>query len=116
MRLAIKAKNLKFYLNRSNFRKKVIISRSGLFDEDWYLRTYPDVARNGRDPVQHYIEFGDAEQRDPSRTFNAKWYRETYPERRADSGENTLVHHVRPVRRSACAPCRRRRTCRGGCR
>ena len=97
-RLAVRVlkslRNAKFYLDRERYRTTRIIRKSGLFDEDWYLRTYPDVARNGRDPVQHYIEFGDAEQRDPSRTFNAKWYRETYPDV-GDSGENTLVHHVK---------------------
>ena len=87
-------RNAKFYLNRERYRTARIIRKSGFLDEDWYLRTYPDVARNGRDPVQHYIEFGEAEQRDPSRTFNARWYRETYPDV-ALSGENTLVHHVK---------------------
>ena len=26
-----------------------------LFDVDWYLRTYPDVAASGGDPLAHYL-------------------------------------------------------------
>ena len=50
-RLAVRVlkslRNAKFYLDRERYRTTRIIRKSGLFDEDWYLRTYPDVARNG---------------------------------------------------------------------
>ncbi len=32
--------------------------RRGLFDADWYARTYPDVALTGLDPTEHYVRFG----------------------------------------------------------
>lgn len=37
------------------------------FDPDWYLQAYPDVARAGVDPWQHYLLHGKAEGRQPSR-------------------------------------------------
>lgn len=35
------------------------------FDAKWYLRQYPDVARAGCDPLEHYMAFGRAEGRAP---------------------------------------------------
>ncbi len=31
---------------------------SGAFDEQWYLREYPDVAMSGLDPALHYLWLG----------------------------------------------------------
>ena len=45
---------------------KVIIENSGLFDKDYYLKEYPDVAAAGVDPLWHFIEFGIREHRRPS--------------------------------------------------
>lgn len=50
-------------------RSKKIIERSGLFDGDWYLREYPDVAESGQDPVLHYLVFGAKEGRQPNANF-----------------------------------------------
>ena len=36
-----------------------------LFDADWYLAQYEDVARSGLDPLAHYLKHGAAEGRDP---------------------------------------------------
>jgi len=38
------------------------------FDRDWYLKEYPDVARAGIDPLDHYIQFGIQEGRWKSET------------------------------------------------
>jgi hypothetical protein len=38
---------------------------SGGFDEEWYLRTYPDVAESGRMPIEHYLRDGRKEGRLP---------------------------------------------------
>ncbi|WP_417726469.1 glycosyltransferase [Roseovarius sp.] len=34
------------------------IRKSGDFDADWYLKTYPDVAALGMDPAEHYLQYG----------------------------------------------------------
>ena len=50
-------------------RQIYILKRSGLFDAEWYLAHYRDVAEFGVDPVKHYIEFGLKEGRAPNAAF-----------------------------------------------
>ena len=35
-----------------------LLKASGLFDEEWYRATYPDVAMLRMDPAQHYLRYG----------------------------------------------------------
>lgn len=71
-----------------------LIRSSGLFDAEWYLSRYPDVAQEGRDPVTHYLEHGAFEKRDPSSRFSTKAYLKANPFLR-DSAVNPLVHFIR---------------------
>ena len=90
---------------REILRLSLVIGLSGLFDEAWYLKTYPDVAQAGLDPVEHYLRFGAAEARNPSALFDSQWYLTAYPDV-AQAGLNPLVHYIlfgrgegrRPVR------------------
>jgi O-antigen biosynthesis protein len=50
------------------------IARSGLFDREWYLKSYPDVVARGIDPVRHYVAYGAREGRDPSPSFSTRGY------------------------------------------
>jgi hypothetical protein len=75
-------------------RKKVkLLKRSGLFDEAWYLAQYPDVAKAGANPIEHYIVHGAEEGRNPSPTFDTRFYLNHYPDVAA-AGFNPLVHYV----------------------
>jgi capsular polysaccharide biosynthesis protein len=65
-----------------------------LFDTNWYLRKYPDVASAGVNPLVHFIRCGAREMRNPSEQFNTAWYKETYPEVVA-AGFNPLAHFLR---------------------
>lgn len=56
------------------------------FDESWYLATYPDVARAGIDPLEHYLEHGREEGRLPCRLTAMEW-------------EKTLWQKVQPRER-----------------
>jgi hypothetical protein len=47
-------------------RQIATLKSSGLFDAEWYLREYGDVARAGIDPLRHYVEFGAKEGRWPN--------------------------------------------------
>lgn len=51
-----------------------IIKKSGLFDVDFYLITYPDVRAADIDPVKHYVIFGAGEGRNPSKNFDTDYY------------------------------------------
>ena len=42
-----------------------VAKKSGLFDPEYYLATYPDVAQRNIDPLVHYLEEGAREGRNP---------------------------------------------------
>lgn len=75
------------------WRAEWLVARSGLFDRDWYLKTYPDVAANGIDPIRHYLSFGANEGRHPSPAFSGVRYLQHYPDVAA-SGMNPLLHFI----------------------
>ncbi|MDO9216217.1 MAG: class I SAM-dependent methyltransferase, partial [Lacisediminimonas sp.] len=71
-----------------------LVARSGLFDTDWYLATYPDVCGQRASALQHFMQHGAAEMRNPSASFDTTWYCRTYPDVLA-SGLNPLLHYIR---------------------
>lgn len=71
-----------------------LLHESGLFDPDWYLVEYPDVASSGMEPAEHYLRFGVHEGRDPGPLFSTDTYRRDHPEA-VESGINPLVHFLR---------------------
>lgn len=73
-----------------------LISKSELFDYDWYLAKYPDVAGHFKwatDPVSHYLRHGASEGRNPSEAFKTNWYLRENPDVQ-QSGMNPLVHYI----------------------
>ncbi len=54
-----------------------------LFDEDFYLAVYPDVAGADETPFSHYISKGWREGRNPSATFDTRDYLRRHPDVRA---------------------------------
>ena len=70
-----------------------IIKKSQLFDEEYYLSTYPDVKESGIDPVRHYVRNGVREGRNPSAFFDTKFYLDTYQDIN-QSGVNPLFHYI----------------------
>ena len=69
-----------------------VVARSGLFDRDWYLGKYPDVAASGMNPILHYLRHGAAEGRDPGPAFNTTEYLASRPYA-VMSRMNPLVHY-----------------------
>ncbi len=54
----------------SRIRQKMWrLRQSGLFDEEWYLAQYKDVADAGLDPLLHYVRYGANEGRHPNPQF-----------------------------------------------
>ncbi|MDR7039989.1 glycosyltransferase involved in cell wall biosynthesis [Methylobacterium sp. BE186] len=70
-----------------------VINDSELFDEDWYLRTYPDVAAGKESAVRHYIERGAAEGRAAGPFFDTAAYLAANADV-AESGINPLFHYI----------------------
>ncbi|QEE39032.1 MULTISPECIES: glycosyltransferase [unclassified Methylobacterium] len=64
-----------------------------LFDNDYYLARYGDIAAHGKNALCHFIEFGAKEGRSPSALFDIAWYLEVYPDI-AESGLNALTHFL----------------------
>jgi GT2 family glycosyltransferase len=69
------------------------VAESPLFDRDWYLAHYPDVAAAGIDPAVHYVKHGSVERRSPGPNFDSGWYLTTYPDVAA-SGTDPLLHYL----------------------
>ncbi|MES3709721.1 glycosyltransferase [Pseudomonas putida] len=74
-----------------------------LFDAAWYLQRYPDVAKAGISPWEHYVANGFAEGREPGPNFNTAWYLEQCIEAR-DSGLPPLVHYEQVGRQAGYNP------------
>ena len=70
-----------------------LIAESGLFDRDWYLAEYPDVASSGIAPDRHFLEFGWREGRDPGPHFSTKAYLKAHMDVAAQD-VNPLLHYA----------------------
>jgi len=64
-----------------------LIRNSGLFDTDFYLARYPDVAESGLDPVDHYLQIGAAKGYDPNPLFDTGYYARQMARRMKVTGE-----------------------------
>ena len=63
-------------------------------NQRWYLDTNADVAAVGMDPVEHYLQFGWREGRDPRPDFSTHGYLMAHDEV-ARTGQNPLIHYLR---------------------
>ncbi|WP_116473339.1 hypothetical protein [Zobellella maritima] len=71
-----------------------MLASSELFNADWYLSTYPDVAESGMDPGEHYLKFGADEGRNPGPHFDTQGYLRLNPNA-AETELNPLVHYLK---------------------
>ncbi|OSP53392.1 glycosyltransferase family 2 protein [Pseudoruegeria sp. SK021] len=70
-----------------------VLHKVKAFDRAYYRRMYPDVAESGMDEVEHYLEFGASELRNPNAWFSTADYFQSHPEIFL-SGTNPLVHFL----------------------
>ncbi|WP_207540781.1 hypothetical protein [Sabulicella rubraurantiaca] len=63
------------------------------FDAPFYLASQPDVARAGIAPLEHYLDHGWRELRDPSPAFDVSWYLSTYADV-ARAGVEPFSHYL----------------------
>lgn len=68
------------------------LSKAGIFDSEWYLAEYPDVAASGTDALRHFVAYGASEGRSASALFNTREYLVRNPDV-ARSGVNPLLHY-----------------------
>jgi len=77
-------------LSRRDLKAAVV---SEIFDERFYLMTYPEVAEATVSPFEHYLATGRFEKRKPSAIFDPVAYAEANPEV-ATSGMEPFLHYV----------------------
>ncbi|WP_030071954.1 glycosyltransferase [Halomonas alkaliantarctica] len=70
-----------------------LISESGLLDAGWYLTRYIDLQHTPVEPLNHYVESGASERRDPGPGFSTSGYVRRYPEA-AEASMNPLAHYL----------------------
>jgi len=80
-------------LSWSKRRAKRRVAESGLFDEQWYIQEYPDVAETSRSPIEHYLEEGYLRGYQPNPFFDSHWYLSQYEDVRR-AGVNPLLHYI----------------------
>lgn len=83
----------RWYVLRLTHSPRGRAERLKLFDADWYLESYPEVATAGHDPFSHYVSIGAAEGRDPGPNFSTLRYLKRYPDL-ARAGVNPLLHYL----------------------
>jgi len=78
----------------TNLSKDILlIKESGLFDEEWYLNEYRDVAILQLDAVAHYVSLGEKLGRNPSPVFNVGRYSSEYRDV-SNAKISPLVHYI----------------------
>ena len=63
------------------------------FDETYYLESYPDVRQFEGTPLEHYLQYGWKEGRDPSAGFNTSGYLAVNGDVK-EGGGNPLIHFL----------------------
>lgn len=81
------------YIDPLDFEKnKKIILESNLFDKTYYLNHNPDVEKSGRNALEHWINNGYEESRNPNIRFNNLFYRTSYL---TEEKWNSLTHFIK---------------------
>ena len=62
-------------MNNHNKSEIVSLKSSGLFDESWYIKKYPDVKELGMDAAEHFLWIGFLLGRDPSPSITNAEYK-----------------------------------------
>ena len=83
-----------------------LLAASELFDAEWYLAEYPDIARAGLEPLRHYLTHGAAEGRDPGPWFDTRFYLSQLPldEGPLPGGQAPLLHYLTAGQAQGLAP------------
>ncbi|TMU23219.1 hypothetical protein E0L35_14100 [Halomonas sp. ATBC28] len=71
-----------------------LLEQSELFDVEWYLNQYNDIAKANIRLAEHSIKFGAIEERNPTPHFNTGGYVLKYPDINF-AGSHPLLHYFR---------------------
>ena len=93
--------NRKLYETTDNMDDYTLLNNSGFFDSSYYLKSYPDIQDANIDPLQHYLQHGFKEGRNPSAKFDTLFY---ISQNKDIDKINPLVHFLRYGRREGRKP------------
>lgn len=85
------ASSVRFAMSRLESQLQVL-QRSGLFDEQFYRESNPDIASAEISPLEHFLYVGAFEGRRPNPLFDPAYYLTIYPEV-AKAGVNPAIHY-----------------------
>ncbi|MFE1600875.1 hypothetical protein [Methylobacterium sp. ID0610] len=85
---------------RSAARERPVVAQH--FDTGYYLAQNPDVAEAGRDPLEHFLEYGWREGRSPAPWFDIDQYLAQHPEV-AEADVNPFHHFLLTLEKAAPA-------------
>ncbi|MEA2019484.1 MAG: glycosyltransferase, partial [Campylobacterota bacterium] len=71
--------------------EELTIHKTGLFDAEYYLSVYTDIASSGADPLKHFCEHGWKEFRNPNSWFNTLEYSTQHS---MDMSYNPFIHYL----------------------
>ncbi|WP_162541312.1 glycosyltransferase [Aggregatibacter actinomycetemcomitans] len=71
-----------------------ILRKSGLFNSEYYLNNNQDVREANVDPIQHFLDYGWKEGRNPSPKFDLNSYLDSYNDVKS-ANINPLLHYVK---------------------
>ncbi|MCC7553825.1 MAG: glycosyltransferase [Methanobacteriaceae archaeon] len=86
----LKRSKLDYNMAKSYYDSYDKIMELGLFDKEFYLASYPHIAEEDIDPLEHFLFFGYDEGKYPSPHFNLSTYVSKHPKIKI----NPLVHYV----------------------
>jgi GT2 family glycosyltransferase len=95
--------NINLLKKFKNLKEFILIRNSGLFNEDHYIQTYPEVKNQIINPIMDYIKTGWQEGKNPSPDFDTAYYLRKNPDVR-QAGINPLVHFIRKGRAEGRLP------------
>ena len=70
-----------------------LISSSNIFDAKYYTKRYQDVTKSHLSAIEHFVEIGIDEHRNPNSEFDVQWYYETNIDVR-ESNINPIIHYI----------------------
>jgi Glycosyl transferase family 2 len=82
------------YIEPENYaQQERLLAKSGLIDNEWYSRQYPDILSTDFEPLLHFCIHGWKEGRRPNFYFDPAWYSQHYPDLSTE-GNNPLFDYL----------------------
>lgn len=70
-----------------------VLEQANIFDKFFYLRNYQDARLSDLSPIEHFVNVGIKENRQPNADFHPDWYLGNYPDVKSDS-VSAVLHFI----------------------